>query len=242
MLPARSVTNMRPSGANAMSQGNRSPDCTTVVASCGALPVPTGTPGTVIVRKTPSSSIHHAPSTTGRRCSEYEPAVLGARTWKVKVAVAPGGTACSAWAATRVLYGQFTASGAHWASSRLMPSRASSPSTPLFQVREPVFRKTTLSGWLVCPGCSVGYADWLTHRLWNPRSETTSTKTPSSSRCCTPSSTGWSGSRYGPGLAGARSTKVNVAIAPVTTVLSTVVVTRFAFIQPTAPPASAKAV
>src|SRR5256712_5761340 len=149
MFPARSVTNILPSGANAISHGNESPDCTVVVVSLGALPLPTGTPGTVIVRKTPSSSIHHAPSTTGRRCSEYEPGVLGARTWKVKVAVAPGGTAGSAWAATRVVYGQLTASGAHRASPRLMPRPASSPSTPLFQVREPVFRNTRLSGWLV---------------------------------------------------------------------------------------------
>ena len=111
--------------------------------------MPTGTPGTVIVRNTPSSSIHHAPSTTGRRCSEYEPGVLGARTWNVKVAVAPGGTVCSDWAATRVEYGQFTASGAHCASSRSMPRRASSPRTPLFQPRVPELRNTTLSGWLV---------------------------------------------------------------------------------------------
>src|SRR5437899_3139985 len=149
MFPARSVTNILPSGANAISQGNESPDSTAVVVSVGAFPPPTGTPGTVIVRKTPSSSIHQAPSTTGRRCSEYEPGELGARTWNVKVAVAPGGTVCSACAATRVENGQFTASGAHCASSMLIPRRASSPRIPLFHVLLPVLLKTRLSGWLV---------------------------------------------------------------------------------------------
>src|SRR2546425_10545004 len=120
MFPARSVTNILPSGANAISHGNESPDCTVVVVSLGALPLPTGTPGTVIVRKTPSSSIPHAPSTTGRRCSEYVPGLLGARTWNVNVAAVPDATDCSACAATRVENGQFTASGAHCASSRLM--------------------------------------------------------------------------------------------------------------------------
>src|SRR2546430_17246299 len=112
MFPARSVTNILPSGANAISHGNESPDCTVVVVSLGALPLPTGTPGTGIVRKTPSSSIHQAPSTTGRRCSEYEPGELAARTWNVTAAVAPAGTGCPACAATRAEYGQFTASGA----------------------------------------------------------------------------------------------------------------------------------
>src|SRR3989442_13162230 len=96
MFPASSVTNILPSGANAISHGNESPDCTVVVVSLGALPLPTGTPGTVIVRKTPSSSIHQAPSTTGRRCSEYEPGELGSRTWNVRVAAAPGATVCPA--------------------------------------------------------------------------------------------------------------------------------------------------
>src|SRR5439155_1365862 len=133
--------NIRPSGANARSHGKLKVDCTTVVVSFGALPVAGGKPGTVIVRNTPWSSIHHAPSTTGRRCSEYVPAVCGARTWKVKVAVAPGATDASVCAATRVGNGQFTASGAHCASSRLIPRRASWPSTPLVQVCVPVLRK-----------------------------------------------------------------------------------------------------
>src|SRR5207245_10519340 len=107
------------------------------------------TQGTVIGMKPPSSSIHQAPSTTGRRCSEYQPGELGARTWNVKVAVAPGGTVCSACAATRVEDGQFTASGAHCASSMLMPRRASSPRIPLFHVLLSVLRHTRLRGRLV---------------------------------------------------------------------------------------------
>ena len=93
----------------------------------------------------------------------------------MNVAFAPGATVASACAATRVGNGQFTASGAHCASSPLMPSRASWLATPFVQVWEPVLRKTTFSGVLVCPGCSVGYGDWLTHALWKPRSLTTTT-------------------------------------------------------------------
>src|SRR5438132_498085 len=156
MFPARSVTNILPSGANATSHGNESPDCTVVVVSVGALPLPTGTPGTVIVRNTPSSSIHQAPSTTGRRCSEYEPGELGARIWNVKVAVAPGGTVCSACAATRVENGQFNASGAHCPSSMLMPRRASSPRIPLFHVLLP-------AGDSALPGLIAGVAE--AHRV-----------------------------------------------------------------------------
>ena len=73
--------------------------------------------GTVMLRKTPWSSIHAVPSITGRRCSEYVPAVWGARTWNVNVAFAPGGTEVSDWAATRFADSQFTPSAAHCASS-----------------------------------------------------------------------------------------------------------------------------
>src|SRR3989442_8468182 len=108
MFPERSVTNIGPAGANARSQGNFNPDCTTVVVSLGALPAAGGRPGTVIVRKTPWSSIHHAPSTTGRRCSEYVPAACGARTWNVNVAVAPGATVPSGCGAPPRADGPFT--------------------------------------------------------------------------------------------------------------------------------------
>src|SRR2546425_4436289 len=111
MFPERSVTNIRPSGANARSQGNFNPDCTTVVVSLGALPAAGGRPGTGIVRKTPWSSLHHAPSTTGRRGSEYVPAACGARTWNVNVAVAPRATGASGCAAPPVAHGPFTAGG-----------------------------------------------------------------------------------------------------------------------------------
>src|SRR2546425_11592331 len=95
MFPERSVTNIRPSGANARSQGNFNPDCTTVVVSLGALPAAGGRPGTGIVRKTPRSSLHHAPSTTGRRGSGDVPAARGARTRNVNVGGAPGAAGAS---------------------------------------------------------------------------------------------------------------------------------------------------
>src|SRR3989442_13420999 len=102
MFPERSVTNIRPSGANARSQGNFNPDCTTVVVSLGALPAAGGRPGTGIVRETPWSSIHHAPSTTGRRWSGYGSAARGARTPKRKLAVAAGAAGASGVAPPRV--------------------------------------------------------------------------------------------------------------------------------------------
>src|SRR2546427_12823233 len=106
------------------------------------------------------------------------PEACGPLTWKVKVAFAPGGTLASACAATRFADIQLTPSGAHCASSWLIPSLASCPSTPFVQVCVPVFRKTIVRGELTCPGCSVGYGDWLTQALWNPDSLTTSTETP----------------------------------------------------------------
>src|SRR5436309_11582464 len=109
MLPTRSVTNVRASGAKARSHGITSADRTTVGTSRGTLP---GGSGTVIIRKTPWSSIHAVPSTTGRRWSEYVPAICGARTWNVNVAFAPGGTLASVSAATRLADIQFTPSGA----------------------------------------------------------------------------------------------------------------------------------
>ncbi|OLC52251.1 MAG: hypothetical protein AUH85_17570 [Chloroflexi bacterium 13_1_40CM_4_68_4] len=63
--PGRSVTNMRPSGAKATSQGMIRPDCTTVSVSVGALAF--GSCVTVSCIKTPSSSSQAMPSTTGRR-------------------------------------------------------------------------------------------------------------------------------------------------------------------------------
>ena len=102
--------------------------------------------GTVITKKTPWSSIHAVPSITGRRCSEYVPAVCGARTWKVNVAFAPGATLASVCAATRFAEIQLIASGAHCASSWLRPRRASCPSTPFVHACVPVLRKTMVSG------------------------------------------------------------------------------------------------
>ena len=74
------------------------------------------------------------------------PDVCGARTWNVNVPFAPGGTLASACAATRFADIQFTPSAAHCASSWLIPSLASCPSTPFVHVWVPVLRKTIVSG------------------------------------------------------------------------------------------------
>ena len=64
MFPGFSVTNMRPSGANAISHGDERPRRTTVAVTVGVPP-----PRATRAMNTPSSSIHVTPSITGRRCS-----------------------------------------------------------------------------------------------------------------------------------------------------------------------------
>src|SRR2546422_10472479 len=102
---------------------------------------------------------------TGRRWIAYVPGCDGPRIWNVKLASVPGATVVSVCTAGRVVYGQFTASAAHVASSRFTPSRASWPRVPFTHVWLPALRKLIVSGVLTSPMRSGGELDWDTQRL-----------------------------------------------------------------------------
>src|SRR6266542_2216983 len=117
--------------------------------------------------KTPESSIHVTPSTTGRSGNRYVPGVRGARTLKVNVAVWPGATLLSTVVASRFADSQpsFIPRSAKAAVSPLRPRFACFPAMPFCHVAVPVFWNLTVSD-VDAPGGREGHALSLTKAEW----------------------------------------------------------------------------